>query len=233
MENNSLIIVVALLVGVIFPAYALLYGGKTRQLLVDHPHKRMQVYRITSIQLIILMMMALLPIWVYGLAANSIGLGFMSQPFWIIGLLAISFLVLWLLNLLKITPESAAKLVKQNERVQFLMPTNIREYKMTVLLSFIAGICEEVIYRGFLLWFLLDYLPLIPAIILANLPFALAHLTSTGIKNTLGAFILALIFTGAFLLTRSLWLPIVLHILVDLYSMTMAYKASQVSYAND
>ena len=96
-----------------------------------------------------------------------------------------------------------------------------------IFVSFVAGICEEIIYRGFLLWFLTNYIPIVPAVILANLPFGLAHLTSTGIKNSVQAFILALVFTGAFLLTQSLWLPILLHILVDLYASTLSYNSSQ------
>ena len=233
METTSIFIGAALIAGIIFPGYALLFGGKTRQLLLDYPEKKMEVYRITAIQLILLAGIAVFPLWVDGLDADTIGLGFISQPWWLIGIFAISMVVLWFLNSIKVSPETAIKIAKQNARVQFLMPSSMREYRMTIILSFVAGICEEIIYRGFLLWFLSNYMPLIPAILLANLPFALAHLTSTGVKNTIGAFILALVFTGAFLLTKSLWLPILLHILVDLYSMTLAYKASQVSYAND
>ncbi len=97
-----------------------------------------------------------------------------------------------------------------------------------VVLSFFAGICEEVVYRGFFFWFLSGHLPMIPAIILTNIPFALAHLSTTGVKNTLGAFMLGLIFTGALLLTGSLWLPILLHIVADLLAAIQSYKVSKI-----
>jgi len=233
METVSLYFAAAIIVGVLFPIYALLYGGKTHQLLLEQPHKKVEVYRFTIIQLILLAILATLPLMVDQLDPNTIGLGFIAKPLPVMGLFALSFLGLWLLNLVKITPQSAQKISRQNSRVQFLMPTNAREYRTVITVSLVAGICEEIIYRGFLLWFLSNYMPLVPAIILANLPFALAHLTSTGIKNTLGAFVLALIFTGAFLLTKSLWLPILLHILIDLYAATLSYKSSQALYATE
>jgi len=232
MEATNFYIAAALIVGILFPGYAILDGVKTRQLLQNDPSKKVYIFQVTAIQLIVLMVVSLVPFWIDRLSPTVIGLEFISNPFWIIGLFVISFLGLWLFNQIGFTPESAQKVQQQHSRIQFLLPTTAREYRLMVIVSFIAGICEEILYRGFLLWFLSGHLPLIPSIILANLPFALAHLTTTGVKNTFVAFILALVFTGAFLLTQSLWLCILLHILVDLYSVTISYKSTKVLQTN-
>ncbi|MFY0652205.1 MAG: CPBP family intramembrane metalloprotease [Cyclobacteriaceae bacterium] len=227
MEIANLSIGVALVVGLIFPVIAILEGKKTHQLLLTQPDKKPYVFRLTAIQLIVLSIVSLLPILFGHFSLNDVGLGFVWQPFYIFLLFGICLLVWWLLGKLSLNSESAEKFLSQSERIKFLLPTNQREYKIMAVVSFIAGVCEEIVYRGFLFFFLNSYLPLLPALLLANLPFALAHLTTTGLKNTIQAFVLGLIFSGAYLLTGSLWLSILLHILVDLYSTTLSYKANK------
>ncbi|MEO9801960.1 MAG: CPBP family intramembrane glutamic endopeptidase [Reichenbachiella sp.] len=226
METTSISVAAAIVVGILFPGYALIYGGKTHQLLSMHPDKKAHVMQVTAIQLIVLAVIALSPIFFGQDTLNSVGLDFITKPFWMLGLFIISFFGLWLFHQIKVTPESARKFKSENEPISFLFPDTHREYQYTILVSFVAGVCEEIIYRGFLLSFMLSYISLIPAILLANLPFALAHLSSTGLKNSMQAFILAMIFTAAFLLTESLWLSILLHILVDLYATILSYKSN-------
>lgn len=228
METTNLFNIVAIIVGILFPAYAMWGGQNLRQWLLSKPDQKSKMFRLTALQLIILTIITLAPFWMTQTNLVQIGLGFVSNPLWIISLFAISILGWWLFTKMKINEENAEKISVQYARVQFLLPTNNKEYKLMIFVSFVAGICEEIIYRGFLLWFLLNYMPLFPSIILANLPFALGHLTSTGTKNSLKAFILALIFTGAYLLTKSLWLPILLHILVDLYATILSYRTFKI-----
>lgn len=228
METIDLYFIIALLVGILFPSYAIWGGRKLRQLLLSEPDKKVNIFRITAVQLTALTIITLIPFGVYQTNIATIGLSFIFNPLWIIILLTLSFFGWWLFSRIKLTKESAEKIATQNQRIIFFLPTNNKEYRHMIFVSFIAGICEEIIYRGFLLWFLTNYMPLVPSVILANLPFALGHLTSTGFKNSLKAFVLALVFTGAYLLTKSLWLPILLHILVDLYATILSYKTYQI-----
>jgi membrane protease YdiL (CAAX protease family) len=216
---------VAVIVGVLYPGYAILTGANVVKTLTKFPKKKIGIYRETAVYLIILSFLSLLPFLMKGESLSILGMDFISNPTIIIALFGIPFLALWFISRLSISLKEAKQMTEQQVRVLFLFPTNKREYNHTVFVSFVAGICEEIIYRGFLLWFFTNYMPLIPAIILANLPFALAHLTTTGLRNTIGTFILGLIFTAAFLLTGSLWLSILLHILMDLFITTVAYKS--------
>jgi uncharacterized protein len=80
-----------------------------------------------------------------------------------------------------------------------------------------AGISEELVYRGFLLYYLALYLPQFNALergLVAALLFGLAHLYQ-GWKGAAGAGILGLAFVGVYALTGSLLLPIAVHIAVD------------------
>ncbi|WP_298761524.1 CPBP family intramembrane glutamic endopeptidase [uncultured Psychroserpens sp.] len=228
MESTNLYHVAAAIVGVIFPLYAILNGKKARQLLIEDPNAKILVFRQTGIILIVLATISLLPFLLNNKSLDLIGLNFINTPLWVIGLFGLSFLILFVLKSVKLNETTAKKFYKTNKEISFLMPNTKPELNITIIVSFIAGICEEIIYRGFLFWYLHQYMSLIPAMIFANLPFALGHLTTTGKKNTFGAFILAFIFSGAYFLTNSLWLPILLHIIVDLYAMAFAYKSYQV-----
>nr|WP_321231603.1 CPBP family intramembrane glutamic endopeptidase [uncultured Psychroserpens sp.] len=225
MESLDLYTVAALVVGLLFPVYAIWSGKKTKQILIKNPSAKTLVFRDTGIILIILAAISIIPFLLDNKNIDVIGLNFLDKPLWIIGLFAISFLVLYVLNSVKLNERVARKFYQANKRLQFLMPTTLEELRITIVVSFIAGICEEIVYRGFLFWYLSQYMPMLLAMVLANLPFALGHLTTTGKKNTFGAFILAFIFSGAYMLTKSLWLAILLHIVVDLYAMVFAYKS--------
>ena len=109
-----------------------------------------------------------------------------------------------------------------------LAPSTLTEYRTMIGLSFVAGICEEIVYRGFLFWFFSSHMSPIPTIIMVNVLFALTHLTATGRKNAIYAFVMGLIYTAAFIVTESLWLSILLHIITDIYAATQSYKVAEV-----
>ena len=218
----------AIIAGLLFPLFAIYGSRNIRQLLEEGSTNKTLIFRWTSIELIALGGIVMAPFWITGVSLDTIGLSFISNPLYVAILFTITAIVFWLLWQMKINQETAETIKSQYDAISFLMPEQQGEYRLTVFVSYVAGIFEEIAYRGFLLWFLSGQMHIVPAIILANLPFAMAHLTSTGVKNSFMAFILALVFTAAFLLTGSLWLPILLHILVDLYSMTMYYRGYRV-----
>jgi membrane protease YdiL (CAAX protease family) len=87
-----------------------------------------------------------------------------------------------------------------------------------VLISLTAGVCEEALYRGFLIRYLHDgapALPLLAALAMASLAFGLAHLYQ-GAPAILRAGIAGVAFGLLFLLSGSLIPGIVLHALIDL-----------------
>jgi membrane protease YdiL (CAAX protease family) len=99
-----------------------------------------------------------------------------------------------------------------------LLPDTAVERFGFVLLSLTAGVCEEALYRGFLIRYLHDGvpgLPLLLALAAASLAFGLAHLYQGG-PGVIRTGLAGLAFGLLFLLSGSLIPGIVLHALVDL-----------------
>ena len=128
-----------------------------------------------------------------------------------------------MINKIEIDPSQTDQLASKYKDVIFLLPASLKEYKWAIVTSFAAGICEEIVFRGFMFLQLNQYLPLVPALILTNLVFALPHY-ATGIKNALTTFMLGLFWSLSYLLTDTLAFAIFTHILIDMHSSTQAVK---------
>ncbi|MGC2333886.1 MAG: CPBP family intramembrane glutamic endopeptidase [Candidatus Acidiferrales bacterium] len=97
-----------------------------------------------------------------------------------------------------------------------LLPSTSQERLLWVLVAVCAGICEEIVFRGWLLAALHGQLGLRGAalIIVASAIFGLAHVyqRATGVILTGVA---GALFCGLYVTTGSLVVPILLHIVVD------------------
>jgi len=99
-----------------------------------------------------------------------------------------------------------------------LLPSSAVERNAFILVALTAGVCEEVLFRGFLIRFLHEGapgLPLVVALAASCLVFGLNHLYQ-GWKGALGTSIAGLGFGLLFLMTGSLIPAIVIHALIDL-----------------
>lgn len=102
--------------------------------------------------------------------------------------------------------------------VAALLPRTTRERRLFVVVALTAGVAEEVLYRGFLLDYLVHrpgWLALTPALIVAGLAFGLAH----AYQGPLGMALTGLAgytLAALYVTTGSLLLPIIVHALVDL-----------------
>src|SRR5271156_6829419 len=98
-----------------------------------------------------------------------------------------------------------------------LLPHTPAEHSRFMLLAITAGICEEFLYRGFVMWYLGVWLGLIPAVLISSLLFGCAHLY-LGVphvwKTSLVGLILALFVVGA----GALWPAMIVHAAIDLLS---------------
>ena len=110
------------------------------------------------------------------------------------------------------------------ENVQVMMPRSVRELRWFCALSVTAGICEETLYRGYLIWYFQHYLGLVPAAAAAAVVFGIGH----SYQGPMGVALTALVgaFLGAvYIVSRSLPIPMLLHALMDLHSGHLAYVA--------
>jgi len=110
------------------------------------------------------------------------------------------------------------KMEKAFLRLSFILPLNGVERTWWVFVALTAGICEEILYRGFLIHYFFAapfHAGLAAAVIIAALIFGSAHLYQ-GISGVISTAILGLLFSAIFLMTGTLLVPMVLHALIDL-----------------
>lgn len=104
-----------------------------------------------------------------------------------------------------------------------MLPRTPAERRLAVGVSVTAGICEELIYRGFLIAFGVGVLGLHPYVAggLAVLLFGAAHLYQ-GWPGMVRVTCFGILMTGLYLGTGSLVIPIVIHAVGDIASLVVA-----------
>lgn len=193
---------------------------------------RLSFYRNTIAQEWVLVL-AVLSLW---LACSrgfpQLGFGFETgRGFWIgaaITLVVCALLIVQVKMLLR-DPEKLRAAVKEFEPLQAMIPRTDREAREFSALSITAGICEEILYRGYLMAYVGSAVGIPgawPAVLLSSLVFGLGH-AYQGPKGVLktGAFGLAM--AGLYVLTGSIWLIIVLHIIVDMANGSIGRQSIQ------
>jgi uncharacterized protein len=133
-------------------------------------------------------------------------------------------------------PQGRAKLLKRVAAIEFFLPHTATECRIFKALSITAGICEEIIYRGFVMWVAASYVGLLAAVLLQSVIFGLGHMyqgdspVSMGraaLKTGIAGFIFGLIAIAA----GSLIPGMILHALTDLSTGDVAYRFFQKSEA--
>ncbi len=105
------------------------------------------------------------------------------------------------------------------------MPVSAAEMRVFAGVSVTAGICEELLYRGFILWYLGALLPRGWAIVAAVAIFGIGH-AYQGVRGVLMTAMVGGIAMAVYLWTGSLIAPIVMHATVDLANGFIAYRAT-------
>jgi membrane protease YdiL (CAAX protease family) len=96
-----------------------------------------------------------------------------------------------------------------------LVPHDEREGRWFRAVSLTAGICEEIAFRGFMIAYLTPLLGLWGALAASSAAFGLGHLYQGGL-GVLKTGAVGAVMGLLYLLSGSLWAPIVVHFLVDL-----------------
>ena len=121
----------------------------------------------------------------------------------------------------------SALLAKLRRQASFL-PETRRETTHFSVLGVTAGITEEIIFRGFLISYLMAFtggspLSLVIAVALPGAVFMLGHLYE-GWSAAFRVFMLAIAFGGIYVDTGSLLVPIVVHAVIDVAMGILAWR---------
>lgn len=136
-------------------------------------------------------------------------------------LVVITLLVVQLLSVKKMSEDDLSKVKTSLGEVSLLIPHSKKELTHFYGVAFTAGVVEEILWRGMLIWFLTHYMNIWAAASISVLLFALAH-AYQGVKHIPGVFIAGVLFTALYLISGSIWLSIITHIAVDVLQGTFA-----------
>ena len=104
-----------------------------------------------------------------------------------------------------------------------ILPRSLPEYRWFLGVALTVGICEELLYRGYLYAVTEPVIGYIGAIVASGLIFGLGHLyqgTMGVVKTSYVGIVLGIIYVG----TGSLLWPMMLHFLIDVAGGTTGYR---------
>ncbi len=96
-----------------------------------------------------------------------------------------------------------------------MLPHTRRDLRHFIGVSLTAGIVEEIVYRGFVLWYLGLFMPLWAAVVVSSVAFGLGH-SYQGAMGALRCGLIGLAFAVFYVVTGSIWLPIIAHAILDI-----------------
>lgn len=121
----------------------------------------------------------------------------------------------WQSRMVGRSPEAQDLLRRQIGRLEKFLPHTARELSLFSYVCVTAGIFEELLYRGFLIWYAAQLMPVWSAIVVTSAAFGMAHFYQ-GIGGVVKTGAAGLVLAGLYVLSGSLWVPMVLHWLMDL-----------------
>jgi len=136
----------------------------------------------------------------------------------------IAILLIQLRQTQNASPDELNRLRSQLGNVAIMIPRNRAELVRFNGLSITAGIVEEVLWRGFLIWYFSQFMPWWLAAVVSTIAFGLAH-AYQGKSQLPQLTLVGGVFAVLFLLSGSLWLPIILHAAVDILQGRVAHTA--------
>jgi hypothetical protein len=116
-----------------------------------------------------------------------------------------------------LSPQELAKTQEQWESSVPFLPEKYRELPAYTFMCITAGVCEEIMYRGFLVNYFIDPMsrefPYMAAIFPAVL-FSIAHFYQ-GYMAMFKIFLLSMLFALIFIFSKSLLYVVIIHFLID------------------
>jgi membrane protease YdiL (CAAX protease family) len=184
------------------------------------PSARARQYRITIATQWALVAIVLGVWFAVGRTPAEIGLAFPLDIATLVGA-AITATVLVLLyrqtaDVLRGGEAALAALREQIGSVDALIPRTDAEARWFRGMAVTAGICEEVLYRGFLIAYLGAWIGAWPAVGVASILFGVAHVYQ-GRANALKAAILSFLPGALYVGCGTLLWPMILHAVIDLH----------------
>lgn len=158
-------------------------------------------------------------------AGLRLGLGTPLQS--VIGLvLAAAYLGLGLAQrrALLAQPDRLARVFARFGAIVPLLPHTSGERGGFALVSVTAGVCEEILFRGFVMWYVSVWAGPVFAVLISSILFGFGHLYLSP-RDAIRTGLVGLLFALVVLAAGSLWPAILIHAAADLLSGDLGYRA--------
>lgn len=155
-----------------------------------------------------------------------LGLG-APRSWWLTAGLAIALGGLLLWSGMRLRPK--AKKIREKVKgsgADAVIPSTLEEQRWLAGVSIGAGISEELLFRGFLFYYLVLWFPHINRLecaLLTSLIFGMGHLYQ-GWKGVLSTGVVGLVFASLYMLTGNLLLPMIVHAATDSRALLIFWK---------
>ena len=191
------------------------------------PVERIRFYRQTAVVEWIFLVL-LIAAWIdFGRPIADLGFVMSAGPgFWAGAVLCIALTAYLLYSWQGVKKASHAEKAKYAESFGVLIhfvPQTRRELHNFYAISITAGIVEEIVYRGFVIWYLGQYMPIWSAVAVSSMAFGLGH-SYQGATGVARVGLVGLAFGALYVITGSIWLPIIAHALLDILQGATIYE---------
>ena len=216
------LILIVLVAGLPLYAARSLPGAKAR-IEAGEPRARTRIYWGTC-RLQWVLTAVLLGGWLY-VARPWTELGFSIQltlRFWIVLAVVVGLCVAVAVHYTAAlrTEESRTKSRASLGQTAILLPHDRRELRPYLVLAVTAGVCEEVLYRGFLIWYIAQFtgttaIGTIAAVAVSSIVFGAGHLyQGPASAGRIAGF--AAVAGAIYVVGGSLWIVMALHVFIDI-----------------
>ncbi len=206
-----------------FLVFVLPFAGRFRfnqlkqRIAAGDPTAKLRFYRRGIIQQTLLA--AIVLTW-YSLARiRPSDIGLVAPSSWILSLFVISCITASIVySVFHFRKTGDDKLKRALQNIGGIIPTSTVERRAFAAFGVGAGIVEELVCRGFLIYYLSTIIPfrdITVFVLLSSLIFGFAHLYQ-GRKGVLLTTILGICMAALYVTTGSLLVPVVIHVLLDL-----------------
>ncbi|HYM82095.1 MAG TPA: type II CAAX endopeptidase family protein [Candidatus Limnocylindria bacterium] len=223
--DHILFLVLALL----FPVRAGLFGYRRLRLAPEPeiPVVRMALYR----EAILLQWTLAALVFAFWLQQGRPigGLGLTAWPNWglavaLVGVATAIVIVLRQRSQILASDEALARVRNQVAHVERLLPRSVEELQWFYRVSITAGICEEVLYRGYVIWYLGQWMGPLAAMVGSAVVFGCGHVYQ-GPRGMLATGAVGLVLGVLYLATGTIYVGMVVHALIDMHSGHLAREA--------
>lgn len=217
------------LIGILIPTITLYKGKPDLKKYNFTTEQKIKIYYTNSMVqwLGVLLVLAL---WIFnGRTLSDIGFnpGEYSSLVWVLVVIStVAYLGDMFLQLQ--TKESRKEAIEKLTSDVSFMPDNWKTFKTFILVALTAGVCEEIIFRGFMVNYVYSLFGQNPmgqytAILLPALIFGILHLYQ-GHRSVLKIIVGGILFCLIYFLSGSLYIPMLIHFLIDLISSYVIMK---------